>query len=65
MQALDLSRHHYTITGAFRVGDIRHACADVTQAQRALDWQPKVGLPDGLTQLAHWAREELKIVQKG
>ncbi|SFE72256.1 NAD-dependent epimerase/dehydratase family protein [Roseivivax sediminis] len=36
---------------AYRLGDVRHAAADITAAQTALGWEPKVSLKDGLSGL--------------
>jgi dTDP-L-rhamnose 4-epimerase len=46
------------VTGAFRVGDVRHAVADNSLARRHLDWSPKVSFEDGIAQLVKWARKE-------
>jgi dTDP-L-rhamnose 4-epimerase len=43
-----------TITGNFRVGDIRHCFADISKAQRSLGYLPRVELRDGLRELAEW-----------
>jgi dTDP-L-rhamnose 4-epimerase len=48
------------ITSEFRVGDIRHACANIENAKRLLGWSPSVGIEEGLSQLALWARREHK-----
>jgi dTDP-L-rhamnose 4-epimerase len=40
------------ITGHFRPGDVRHAVADISLAERLLDWRPIVPLSEGLRQLA-------------
>lgn len=61
MQALGRSQDAYLITGAFRVGDIRHACADTKEARDLLEWQPKVSVEDGLTRLALWAQGQHRI----
>lgn len=45
----------YRISGAFRAGDIRYAVADISKARDQLGWQPKVGLGEGLKELADWA----------
>ena len=58
MRALGRPDDAYRITGAFRVGDIRHACADIGAAGRLLGWSPKVGVDEGLRRLAEWARAE-------
>lgn len=55
MKALGLPQTRYRITGEFRVGDIRHACADINAARERLGWRPTVGVEEGLARLAHWA----------
>jgi dTDP-L-rhamnose 4-epimerase len=42
------------ITGKYRMGDIRHCFADIGRAHRALGYEPKVMLSDGLVELAGW-----------
>jgi dTDP-L-rhamnose 4-epimerase len=42
------------LTGKYRVGDIRHCFADITLARSTLDYEPRVGLEDGLEELAGW-----------
>jgi dTDP-L-rhamnose 4-epimerase len=42
------------ICGKYRVGDIRHCFADLTLAQQALGYEPRVMLEDGLVELAAW-----------
>jgi dTDP-L-rhamnose 4-epimerase len=49
-----------TVTGQFRIGDIRHACADIREASKLLDWHPSVSLERGLSMLAEWARKEFQ-----
>lgn len=43
------------VTGQFRVGDIRHCYADLTQAARLLGYKPKVSLREGLSRFCAWA----------
>jgi len=56
MRYLGLPEDRYAITGQFRVGDIRHACADITRASELLEWTPQVDIEEGLRRLADWAR---------
>ncbi len=42
------------VCGKYRVGDIRHCFADITQASEVLGYQPTVTLEDGLVELAEW-----------
>ncbi|HSV80310.1 MAG TPA: NAD-dependent epimerase/dehydratase family protein [Ramlibacter sp.] len=58
MRALGRSEDSFRITGDFRVGDIRHARADIEPARRLLGWEPRVGVEEGLQRLAHWARSQ-------
>ncbi len=51
---------NFRISGDFRLGDIRYACADIAPACTSLPWTPRVGLREGLRQLAEWARKEFE-----
>jgi dTDP-L-rhamnose 4-epimerase len=42
------------ITGKYRVGDIRHCFADITRARTGLGYEPRVGIEEGLVELAGW-----------
>lgn len=42
------------ITGKYRVGDIRRCFADISLARQVLGYQPRVGLDEGLVELAGW-----------
>jgi dTDP-L-rhamnose 4-epimerase len=44
------------VAGKYRVGDIRHCFADIRLARRVLGYEPRVGLHDGLQELAAWLR---------
>lgn len=46
------------ITGAFRMGDIRHNIADVTELQRVLGFVPGLSFKDGLANFLNWASEQ-------
>jgi dTDP-L-rhamnose 4-epimerase len=43
-----------TITGKFRVGDIRHCFADIALARDVLGYVPGIPLADGLAELVEW-----------
>jgi dTDP-L-rhamnose 4-epimerase len=45
-----------TVTGQFRLGDVRHCTADIEKARRLLGFQPQVTWEDGLEELADWSR---------
>lgn len=57
--AAGLIAEHYTaplphVTGQYRQGDVRHAWADVSDAERVLGWTPKYNLAQGIELLANW-----------
>ncbi|MBI3884649.1 MAG: SDR family NAD(P)-dependent oxidoreductase [Opitutae bacterium] len=41
----------------FHVADVKATWADITKAKRLLDWQPEVGLDEGLQRSVAWYRE--------
>lgn len=43
-----------TITGNYRLGDIRHNYADLTKIKNALNFTPKVPFEEGITKFASW-----------
>jgi dTDP-L-rhamnose 4-epimerase len=47
-----------SITGKYRVGDIRHCVADLTRADVMLGYRPSVTLEDGMIELAEWLRDQ-------
>jgi dTDP-L-rhamnose 4-epimerase len=51
---LDRQEIEPTVTGKYRVGDIRHCFADISLARRAIGYSPLVALDDGMTELAQW-----------
>lgn len=57
-------QHHFgtevpvTISGQFRVGDIRHNVADLTKVRRALGYEPSVTFAAGLERFVRWAQAE-------
>jgi dTDP-L-rhamnose 4-epimerase len=44
-----------TVTGQFRIGDIRHNVADIALARKVLDFEPKVLFSDGIKRFLSWA----------
>ena len=46
------------VTGQYRHGDVRHAWADISAAQRELDWQPAFSLAEGIQRLASWIDDQ-------
>lgn len=46
------------VTGEFRDGDIRHCFADISRIRQDLEWQPRVDIDSGMTELALWAAGE-------
>jgi dTDP-L-rhamnose 4-epimerase len=47
-----------TVTGKYRVGDIRHCFADISLAERVLGYAPAVTLERGLAELADWLQHQ-------
>jgi UDP-glucose 4-epimerase len=39
-----------------REGDVKHSLADISRAQKDLEYQPKVGFEDGLRRTVEWYR---------
>ncbi|WP_414445171.1 NAD-dependent epimerase/dehydratase family protein [Burkholderia sp. 22PA0106] len=49
------------VTGAFRLGDIRHNYADLTRAREFLGFEPKVHFDEGIARFAAWVEgQEVK-----
>jgi dTDP-L-rhamnose 4-epimerase len=42
------------ITGKYRAGDIRHCFADISAAERALGYRPRVKFGEGIQELVEW-----------
>jgi dTDP-L-rhamnose 4-epimerase len=49
------------VTGDYRVGDIRHCFADITQARRILNYEPRVTLEAGLAEIASWLEGQIAV----
>lgn len=48
----------YTISGQFRLGDIRHNVADISKAKKILGFTPKWSFNEGLTAFLQWADQQ-------
>ena len=46
------------VTGAYRLGDIRHNIADLAKARRLLQFEPRVDFQTGIAAFARWVREQ-------
>ncbi|HET7274964.1 MAG TPA: NAD-dependent epimerase/dehydratase family protein [Longimicrobiaceae bacterium] len=54
-----LGRHiEPEITGRYRIGDIRHCFADVSEAEKAIGYRPEVDFADGMEELLAWLEEQ-------
>ncbi len=49
------------ITGKFRIGDIRHCFADISQARDVLAYEPQVEFDAGLAELAEWLSRQTAV----
>ncbi|MFY1666481.1 NAD-dependent epimerase/dehydratase family protein [Pseudomonas sp. Pseu.R1] len=63
MRALGKRDDALKITGAFRIGDIRYACANITAAREIMNWHPQISVQEGVIRLAEWAKTEFSNVQ--
>ena len=58
IKALGYPNDRSTVTGKYRIGDIRHACSEIGLARSNLSWEPTVSVNDGLNRLAAWAQSQ-------
>ena len=61
--AIELSNNYgiqvpITISGNYRLGDIRHNYADITKARQLLGFEPKVSFKEGLKQFTNWVNTQ-------
>lgn len=49
------------VTGRYRVGDIRHCFADISQAEAVLGYRPEVTLESGMRELSRWLRGQKAV----
>ncbi len=60
-QVLGKERIQPEITARYRMGDIRHCFADITQARQVLGYEPQVTLSAGLIELAAWLEGQVSL----
>jgi dTDP-L-rhamnose 4-epimerase len=48
----------YTISGNFRLGDIRHNFADITKIRQILGFEPKWNFDEGITEFVNWVNKQ-------
>lgn len=56
------SNINISISGNYRVGDIRHNFADIKKAKRILDFNPKFSFNDGVLNFVKWVKKQ-KIME--
>lgn len=47
-----------TVSGNYRLGDIRHNYADITLARKILGFEPKWGFSQGIEQFTNWVNQQ-------
>lgn len=47
------------VSGDYRLGDIRHNCADIAKANRLLGFQPKVNFAEGIARFGKWVQAQV------
>ena len=47
-----------TVSGNYRLGDIRHNYADITSARQILGFEPKWNFSDGIEQFTNWVNQQ-------
>jgi len=45
---------HSPLYQAFRIGDVRHSQADITKARKMLEYEPSIGIEDGVEKALSW-----------
>jgi dTDP-L-rhamnose 4-epimerase len=48
----------YTISGNYRLGDIRHCFADVQKINSLLGFIPKVSFEEGVQKFVYWVNQQ-------
>lgn len=58
LRALLSSTVEITISGQYRIGDIRHNYADLRTAAEVLGWQPRTSFDQGLEAFVDWVKQQ-------
>jgi dTDP-L-rhamnose 4-epimerase len=53
-----------SITGNFRIGDIRHNFADISHIQNTLNFAPKISFEQGIEKFAAWVNQQQIVASK-
>lgn len=59
------SQSEVNVTGAYRLGDIRHNYAELTLANRLLDYSPRVKFSEGIQAFLVWAEQQNQQTAEG
>jgi dTDP-L-rhamnose 4-epimerase len=51
----------YSITGGFRIGDIRHNVANVDRIKNELGFVPRISLDEGIERFIRWTLTQNEI----
>ena len=60
-RVLDATDIEPIVAGKYRVGDIRHCFADISKASAQLGYEPRVGLDEGMDEMAQWLEGQVAI----
>ncbi|RYU94352.1 NAD-dependent epimerase/dehydratase family protein [Emticicia agri] len=52
------SNNKYTISGAYRIGDIRHNVADLSKIRSVLGYSPKYSFKEGINKFVSWVNAQ-------
>ena len=52
------SETNITVSGKFRLGDIRHNCADLSKSKDILGFTPKYNFERGITEFVNWVKTQ-------
>jgi dTDP-L-rhamnose 4-epimerase len=53
-----------SVSGEYRIGDIRHNIADISAIQNRLEWNPRVAFAEGVANFCDWVRQQ-ELIEDG